>query len=57
MKYNIKLLRMTEFYIDIEAEDDEEANEKALLLAEDGKISDFEESDEDWEVLDCEELD
>lgn len=57
MKYYITLVRHTQFYVEVEAEDDEEANEKALLLAEDGKISDFEEGDEDWEVLDCEELD
>lgn len=56
-QYNVRLVRMTLFYIQVEAEDEDEAYEKALELAEENKIADFEEEDEHWEILDCEELD
>ena len=57
MKYYIRLVKHTEYYVEVNAENEEEAQEIALDLAESGKTEDFSCEDEDWEVLDCEELD
>lgn len=56
-KYTISLKCQKYFTVDIVAENEEEAQEIALDLAESGKTEDFSCEDEDWEVLDCEELD